>query len=257
MICGTIAFVSSLALARVHPFGEAGLYATRAAETPIMGHSSVPPEVRTILAAKCGDCHSSLTHAPFYGRFAPVSWLMERDIVEARKAMNLSLWDTYPADQQQTIEAKILHETRSDEMPPVQYRMIHWDARIVDADLRIFDQWAHGPQAIQAGAAVAGEGDSARGKELFERRCTGCHSMTRNREGPQLQGVYGRVSGSVANYAYSQTLKKSQIVWDEKSLEQWLTDPDAFLPGNNMDFLVSRPQERRDLISYLKQSSGK
>ena len=81
--------------------------------------------------------------------------------------------------------------------------------------------------------------------------------MTRNREGPQLQGVYGRVSGSVANYAYSQTLKKSQIVWDEKSLEQWLTDPDAFLPGNNMDFLVSRPQERRDLISYLKQSSGK
>jgi cytochrome c len=52
-------------------------------------------------------------------------------------------------------------------------------------------------------------------------------------------------------------LKKSHIVWDEKSLGQWLTDPDAFLPGNNMDFLVSRPQERQDIISYLRQTTGK
>ncbi|MFY9855708.1 MAG: cytochrome c family protein [Terracidiphilus sp.] len=104
---------------------------------------------------------------------------------------------------------------------------------------------------------VAGEGDPERGRQLFERRCTGCHSLTKNRQGPHLQGVYGRASGSVADYAYSQTLKKSRITWDEKSLEQWLTDPDAFLPGNNMDFLVSKPQERHDLISYLKQSSSK
>jgi cytochrome c len=72
-----------------------------------------------------------------------------------------------------------------------------------------------------------------------------------------LQGVYGRVSGSVSDYAYSQTLKNSHITWDEKSLEQWLTDPDAFLPGNNMDFLVSKLQERQDIIGYLRQSSGK
>jgi cytochrome c len=52
-------------------------------------------------------------------------------------------------------------------------------------------------------------------------------------------------------------LKKARIAWDEKSLEQWLADPDAFLPGNNMDFLVPKSQERRDLISYLKISSGK
>jgi hypothetical protein len=39
----------------------------------------------------------------YYGHFAPASWLMERDIVEARKAMNLSLWDSYSADQQQTL----------------------------------------------------------------------------------------------------------------------------------------------------------
>ena len=38
---------------------------------------------------------------------------------------------------------------------------------------------------------------------------------------------------------------------------KWLTDPDAFIPGNDMDFLVSEPQERQDLISFLRQSSGR
>jgi cytochrome c len=52
-------------------------------------------------------------------------------------------------------------------------------------------------------------------------------------------------------------LKGAQIVWDGKSLEKWLTDPDTFVPDNNMDFLVSKPQERKDVISYLKQVSGK
>jgi cytochrome c len=69
--------------------------------------------------------------------------------------------------------------------------------------------------------------------------------------------VYGRASGSLADFAYSAALKKAHIVWDETSLDRWLTDPDAFVSGNEMDFLVSKPQERRDLVSYLRQSSGK
>jgi cytochrome c len=72
-----------------------------------------------------------------------------------------------------------------------------------------------------------------------------------------LQGVYGRTSGPVTDYAYSEALKKAHIVWDDKSLEKWLTDPDTFVPDNNMDFLVSKSQERKDVISYLKQVSGK
>jgi cytochrome c len=257
LICVGIASVASFALARIHPFGDAGLYAAKSAETAIVNNAKVPPGARMILVKKCVDCHSNQTQAPFYGHFAPVSWLMERDIVEARKAMNLSLWDTYSADRQQTLAAKMVQETKSDEMPPVQYRMIHWNARIADADLRIFSQWAHGSQVMQAGTAVAGQSDPTRGKALFEKRCTGCHALTQNHEGPQLQGVYGRTSGTVVNFAYSAALKKAQIVWDEKSLDKWLTDPDAFIPGNDMDFLVSNLQERRDLISYLKQSSGK
>jgi cytochrome c len=257
LICGTMALAVSLSLARIHPFGDAGLYEAKGAETPLMNHPQVPAEVRRILVEKCADCHSNQPRVPLYGRLAPASWMMERDIVKARDDMNLSRWDSYSAAEQQTLVAKMVHEMKTREMPPVQYRVIHWNSWITDADVRIFGQWAHGPQAMQAGANVAGEGDPVRGKALFEKRCTGCHALTQNHEGPQLQGVYGRTSGAVPGFAYSAALKKAQIVWDEKSLERWLTDPDAFIPGNDMDFLVSKPQERQDLISYLKQTSGR
>jgi cytochrome c len=257
LICCVVALPASLLLARIHPFGDAGLYAAKSADTPIPNDTQIPREVRAILVEKCADCHSNQPHAPLYGHFAPVSWMLERDIVEARRAMNLSVWDTYSSDRQQTLAAKMVQEAKSNEMPPAQYRMIHWNARIAPADLRVFGQWAHGSQDLQAGTPVAGEGDPVRGKALFEKRCIGCHALTQNHEGPQLQGVYGRISGTVANFTYSAALKKAQIVWDDKSLGKWLTDPDAFISGNDMDFLVSKPQERRDLISYLKQSSGK
>jgi cytochrome c len=266
-IAGMMTLGASLALARVHPFGDAGLYADKSTQTTFMSNTQTPSAVRAVLAEKCADCHSALTRAPLYGRFAPVSWLMERDIIHGREAMNLSLWDRYSADQQQTLAAKVAHETKAHEMPLLQYRLIHWNARVNDVEIKTLASWAHvsiGASGGAAGGASDGEsnepteaGDPSRGKELFEKRCSGCHSLTQNHRGPRLQGVYGRVSGSVADYAYSDTLKGSHITWDEKSLKQWLTDPDVFLPGNNMDFLLPRPQERLDIISYLRQTSGK
>jgi len=256
---GLIAVGASLALARVHPFGDAGLYAAKNAEAPILNSSQVPSAVRTILAEKCADCHSAQTQAPIYGRFAPVSWLMERDIDRGRQAMNLSHWDSYSADQQQTFAAKIAHETKSHEMPLPQYLVIHWHARINDADIRTIADWAHGNESSSSGQAdtSGGEGDPTQGEALFEKRCSGCHSLTQNHQGPRLQGVYGRTSGSVPDYAYSPALKTSNVVWDQTTLNKWLTDPDAFISGNEMDFLVSKAQERLDLIAFLKQESGK
>ena len=224
-----------------------------------MDRTSVPPAVHAILAGKCADCHSLTTRAPIYGRFAPVSWLMESDIVRGRAAMDLSQWDSLSRAQQQTFSAKIVQETKSHEMPLAQYRMIHWNSRVSSSELRTLSDWARGASTLGSNGAgeSGGEGDPLRGKALFEKRCTGCHSLTENREGPRLQGVYGRITGTAMGFAYSPALKNSRMVWDDASLEKWLTDPDAFIPGNNMDFLVARPQERRDIISYLRQASGK
>jgi len=254
-----LAVAASLLLARVHPFGDAGLYAAKSAQAPIMEHSSASPEVRAALVAKCADCHSMQTRSPFYGRFAPVSWLMERDIIEGRKKMNLSLWDTHSADQRQILKAKIVQETKTHEMPLPQYRMIHWNAKITDADIQSFTQWAREMPVVALGPPVqpAGEGDPIRGKTIFEMRCTGCHAMAHDLEGPRLQGVYGRTSGDVAGFDYSSALKKAHIVWNDTSLEQWLADPDTLVPCNNMQFHVARPQERLDLIAFLKQGARK
>jgi cytochrome c len=81
--------------------------------------------------------------------------------------------------------------------------------------------------------------------------------MTQDREGPRLQGVYGRNSGEVAGFDYSSELKKAHIQWNETTLDRWLADPDTLVPRNAMSFRVVKQEERQDLISFLKQSSGK
>ena len=95
------------------------------------------------------------------------------------------------------------------------------------------------------------------GRELFERRCTGCHSLDIDKEGPRLRGVYGRKSGSVTSFKYSDALQKAGITWDEVSLDKWLTDPDKFIADVDMDFHLEKPDERRAVIAYLKQLSSK
>ena len=98
-------------------------------------------------------------------------------------------------------------------------------------------------------------GDAARGKVVFERRCTGCHAMDSNREGPQLRTVYGRKAGSVAGFQYSASLKSSGLTWNPDTLERWLTDPDAMVPGNDMSFATPKATDRKDLIAYFEQAA--
>lgn len=102
-------------------------------------------------------------------------------------------------------------------------------------------------------AFAAGNGN--RGRELFEKRCTGCHALDTEIGGPRLRGVYGRPAGELASFPYSEALRKSRITWDDGSLDQWLTDPDAFVPDNDMAFRVANPEERTAIIGYLKELS--
>lgn len=259
VLAAVLALPASLLLARVHPFGDAGLYAATPAPAQIMQHSNVPPRVRDLLIAKCADCHSTQTRAPLYGRLAPISWLMERDILEGRKHMNLSAWDTYSPDEQQTLQSKILTQTRTQKMPLPQYRHLHRDSAITAADLDLLTQWAHLTSTLDPVPAQPSptNGDAVQGKLVFEKRCTGCHSLDQNREGPHLRGVFGRTSGQVPNFPYSSALKDAHILWNDETLDRWLTDPDAFVPQNGMSFRVAKPDERRDLIRFLKESAEK
>jgi cytochrome c len=107
--------------------------------------------------------------------------------------------------------------------------------------------------AVAAGAVLlAFNTQEERGKDLFLRRCGGCHALDLNKEGPRLRNVYGRKAASVPGFSYSDALKKLKLRWDEAGLDRWLSDPDSMAPDTDMGFRLTNAEERRALIEYLK-----
>ena len=93
------------------------------------------------------------------------------------------------------------------------------------------------------------------GDQLFRRYCSVCHSNEpgKIKLGPSLAGVVGRASGSEPGFTYSQGMANAHITWDEQSLDKYLSNPKATVPGNKMLFVgVKSPDERHAIIAYLE-----
>ena len=101
-------------------------------------------------------------------------------------------------------------------------------------------------------AAAQATGDAARGRDLYEQRCIACHAIDANRVGPMHRGVHGRKAGSVPGFAYSQALRASGVVWDDRTLDLWLADPQKLVAGQRMNFRVADPRDRADIIAWLR-----
>ena len=102
---------------------------------------------------------------------------------------------------------------------------------------------------------AAGQGGQD-GKSLFEKRCSGCHALDADHEGPRLRGVFGRPAGKVTTFKYSEALQKAKVTWDEVELDKWLTDTESIVPDNDMGFRVPKQEERAAIIAYLKSLSS-
>jgi cytochrome c len=89
--------------------------------------------------------------------------------------------------------------------------------------------------------------------EAFD-QCAACHSIDgSNGTGPTLKGVFGRQSGTVTGFRYSRAMRSAGITWDEKTLDQYLSNPQDFVVGNIMPFSgVTDPGERAGIIAYLR-----
>jgi len=111
-----------------------------------------------------------------------------------------------------------------------------------------------GAVSLLARAVWAGglPGDPNRGETLYE-ACQDCHSLDKNDVGPRHRGVFGRKAASLPDYDYSDALKSANIVWNEETLDKWLTDPQAVAPGAKMFFHLDNPQDRADVIAYLRE----
>jgi len=104
-----------------------------------------------------------------------------------------------------------------------------------------------------AGAAIAAPpANPERGAALYQQRCGACHSLDANRVGPAHRGVFGRRAGAAVGYSYSPALTRLGVIWTEATLDRWLTNPTIMAPGTAMGVRTANPQDRADLIAYLK-----
>jgi cytochrome c len=105
--------------------------------------------------------------------------------------------------------------------------------------------------ALTTAHGAVGGGDAQRGESLYDSRCTACHSLDHSRIGPAHRGVFGRRAGRVAGFDYSPALRRSHVVWNAKSLDRWLTNPELFIRGQKMGYSVPDAQDRADIIAFL------
>jgi cytochrome c len=95
-----------------------------------------------------------------------------------------------------------------------------------------------------------------RGEAQFRAYCIGCHSIGCNRGGPKLQGIFGRAAGTIDDFKfYSESLKKSGIVWTDESIDTFLRDPGKLVPGTGMAVIgrIDSARDRREIIAFLKR----
>lgn len=104
-------------------------------------------------------------------------------------------------------------------------------------------------------ASAGGAPDAQRGEQIYA-RCLACHALAYDRVGPRHCGLFGRRAGSVPGFEYSSAMKKSKIIWNEKTLDRFLTKPLRMIPGSTMTYDgIPDRQERADLIAYLKRAN--
>jgi cytochrome c len=109
--------------------------------------------------------------------------------------------------------------------------------------------------ALGAYPAHADDGDPKAGEAVFKKNCAVCHTVEagKNKIGPSLHGIVGRHSASLPDFAYSDAMKKADKTWDDATLDTYLANPRALVPGTKMIFPGLKDEaDRKNVIAYLK-----
>jgi cytochrome c len=105
--------------------------------------------------------------------------------------------------------------------------------------------WLAVPHAVEAA-------DDAHGKQVFA-ACAACHSDKPDAIGPSLRGVFGRKSGTLSDFRYSNAMRRAGLIWNEDNLRAYIKDPQSKVPGNRMPFGgLQSDKDVDDVIQYLK-----
>ncbi|WP_309623123.1 c-type cytochrome [Novosphingobium sp.] len=105
------------------------------------------------------------------------------------------------------------------------------------------------------GSTTAATSASADARPAAFAQCAACHAVKAGKHGvgPSLAGVFGTKAGDVPGYAFSDPMKASGLIWDEQTLDSYLTNPMKMVPGTRMTYYgMSDPADRKAVIDYLK-----
>lgn len=122
----------------VHPYGRVR---SDVSSAPLLAGASVPPAVMGVVSRSCQNCHSGKTEWPVYSYMAPMSWMVEKDVHDARSHMNLSHWNDYDSERRRQILSEIGSLVRNRAMPPERYLLLHPEARLSGTEAELLYQW--------------------------------------------------------------------------------------------------------------------
>jgi hypothetical protein len=114
----------------------------------IAADPDVPPAVLKVLNRSCMDCHSNQTRVPWYGYVAPASWILAKDVTEARQMMNLSAWRASTPAVHVALAAAACADVKSGRMPKAQYLLLHPEARLSQDDVQALCEWPKAAVAV-------------------------------------------------------------------------------------------------------------
>jgi len=138
LIAAGIAAVVAVGGSLIHPFGMPGAPGN---DNAILREAQIDPATLAIFQRACQNCHSQNTEWPWYSHVAPISWLLARDVQQARLHMNLSRWQEYSTEDRVRLLSEIGSAVRNREMPVQRYLLLHPEARLTDSERQQIYRW--------------------------------------------------------------------------------------------------------------------
>ena len=101
----------------------------------------VPDDVQKVLKVSCYDCHSNKTEYPWYNKIQPVGMFLEDHVKEGKSELNFDEFGSYTRKKKDHKLEEVEELVLEGEMPLTSYTLIHWDAKISEADKKLLVDW--------------------------------------------------------------------------------------------------------------------